>query len=77
MASLNCCYSAVASLRGWTLRPVIEDFTGFMGSLCLSCVLSSEKAQRKSSQALTASTSDIKSLIVIGKILRDYSTVGY
>lgn len=73
--SLNCCYSAAPSLRGRMLWPVIEDFTGIIGSLCLSCVLSPETAQRKSSQALTASTSDIKSLIVIGKILRDYSTV--
>lgn len=76
-SSLNCCYSAIPSLCGRMLWPVIEDFTGFIGWLCLSCVLSSETAQRKSSQALTASTSDIKSLIVIGKILWDYSTVGY
>lgn len=57
------------------LWPVSGDFKDFMGSVSLSCVLGSGKP-RENQVKPRQSTSDIKSLIVIGKILRDYSTVG-
>ncbi len=77
MVTLTSCYMAPehpvsARLILW---PVSGDFKDFMGSVSLSCVLGSGKL-RENQVKPRQSTSDIKSLIVIGKILRDYSTMG-
>lgn len=58
------------------LWPVSADFKDYIGSVSLSCVLGSGKL-RQNQVELRRRRSDIKSLIVIGEILRDYSTMGY
>lgn len=62
-------------LQRVSLWPVRGDFKDFMGSVNLSCVPSSGKL-RVNQVTLRQRASDIKSLIVIGEILKDYSTVG-
>lgn len=68
--------SRLRSLRGWYCDPVSGDFKDFMVSVSLSCVPGSGK-RRESGAKTRQSASDIKSLIVIGTILRDYGAMGY
>lgn len=75
IVTLTSCYTAILSAL-LSLWAVSGDFKDFIGSAGLSCVPGLGKL-RENQVKPQQSTSDIKSLIVIGVILRDYSTIGY
>lgn len=65
----------IQSQHGWFCDLWEGEFKDFLGSGSLSCVLGSGKPRENQTKP-RQSTSDIKTLIVIGEILKDYSIMG-